>query len=69
MTVSEAITGEKEASETKEKKSEDANPGQDFVEAKNITENKDNIQKPINEVIIEYSTSFRFPEFFESPYV
>ena len=48
MTVSENVPGSNEDSKTPSPK-EETNPGKDFMEAKNITDN-DNLKKPMNEV-------------------
>ena len=50
MTVSETVKAENEDSKTQDQKDEEANPGKDFMETKNITANND-LKKPMNEVI------------------
>ena len=49
MTVSESDKGDNEDSKRKDQGGEETNPGKDFMEAKNITED-DNMKKSINEV-------------------
>ena len=67
MTVSDNVQGANEDSKTPSPK-EETNPGKDFMEAKNITDN-DNLKKPMNEVSYLMSKHLsKLPKYFSLGY-